>query len=139
MNDFEAIRRLIALYPQLLDARRLAEWGELFTEDGVFLVFNRTLCGRAEIVNAVGGMQPAAPLKHAVLNPVIDLVDGDRAKAWTDFSVFMTTADGIRTSNFATYHDHLAKGADGRWRIAQRALLSPGDALPSGVDPVPSA
>ena len=139
MNEFEAIRRLIALYAQLLDAKRLAAWGELFSEDAVFLVFGRTLRGRAEIMSAVGGMQPAAPLKHAVLQPVIDLIDVNRARAWTDFSVFMTTSEGIRTSNFATYHDRLAKGPDGRWRIAQRAIVSPGDALLSGVDPVPSA
>jgi hypothetical protein len=27
MNDIEAIRRVIALYPQLLDAKRRDDWG----------------------------------------------------------------------------------------------------------------
>lgn len=138
MNDYEAIRRLIALSAQLLDAKRLREWGELFSEDAVFLVFGRALRGRAEIVREIGAMQPEAPLKHAVLQPVIDLVDVDRARTWTDFSVYVTTPGGIRTANFATYHDRLAKGADGRWRIAQRAIVAPGDALPAGVDALPS-
>ena len=36
--DLEAIRRVIAIYGQLLDSKRLAEWGELFAEDAVFRV-----------------------------------------------------------------------------------------------------
>jgi uncharacterized protein (TIGR02246 family) len=140
MNDYEAIRRLLAIYALLLDARRLREWGELFSEDALFLVFGRTLRGRAEIVAAVGGMQPKEALKHAVLQPVIELVDVDRARAWTDFSVMLAAPDGaVRTTNFATYHDRLRKHADGRWRIAQRAIVAPGDELPPGVDPLPTA
>jgi len=140
MNDLEAIRRLLALYALLLDAKRLPEWGELFTEDAVFLVFGRTLRGRAEIVSAVGSMQPKEALKHAVLQPVIDRVDVDRARAWSDFSVMLAAPDGgVRTTNFATYHDRLRKCDDGRWRIAQRAIVAPGDELPPGVDALPSA
>ena len=37
-GDLEAIRRLIAIYGQLLDSKRFREWGELFTEDAVFRV-----------------------------------------------------------------------------------------------------
>ena len=140
MSDIEAIRRLLALYAQLLDAKRLREWGELFAEDALMLVFGRALRGRAEIVSAIGGLQPKQALKHAVLQPVIDVIDVDRARAWTDFSVMVTAPDGaIRITNFATYHDRLQKGADARWRIAQRAIVAPGDELPPGVDPVPGA
>ena len=32
----EAIRRLMAIYAQLLDSKRIAEWGQLFAEDAVF-------------------------------------------------------------------------------------------------------
>jgi uncharacterized protein (TIGR02246 family) len=140
MHDREAIRRLIALYAHLLDAKRLAAWGELFADGAEFLVLGRTLRGRAEIVAAIGAMQPAAPLKHAVLHPVIELDAPDRARAWTDFSVFVLQPDGkVTVANFATYHDRLAKDASGRWRFAQRAIVSPGGAVPPGVDPVPSA
>lgn len=138
MNDFEAIRRLIALYPQLLDAKRLQEWGLLFAEDAVFDVFGRTLRGRAEIVREIGAMQPAAPLKHAVFAPIIELDDVDRARTWTDFATFASGTNGIAVANFATYHDRLAK-RDGRWLIAHRTIVSAGEAPPAHSGPVPSA
>jgi 3-phenylpropionate/cinnamic acid dioxygenase small subunit len=138
MNDLEAIRRLIALYPQLLDAKRLAEWGGLFAEDAVFDVFGRRLAGRAEIVREIGAMQPAAPLKHAVFAPIIELDAPDRARAWTDFATFASGPSGISVANFATYHDRLARHA-GRWRIAHRTIVSPGDEPPEEVGLVPSA
>ena len=158
MNDLEAIRRLIALYPQLLDAKRLEEWGGLLAEDAIFDVFGRTLRGRAEIVREIGAMQPAAPLKHAVFAPIIELDDVDRARgkprrsaaarnegearvetarAWTDFATFASGPSGISVANFATYHDRLAK-RDGRWQIAHRTIVSAGEPPPPGVGPVPS-
>jgi uncharacterized protein (TIGR02246 family) len=137
MSDLEAIRRLIALYPQLLDAKRLAEWGGLFLEDAVFDVFGRRLVGRDEIVREIGAMQPAAPLKHAVFAPIVELDAPDRARAWTDFATFAQGEAAIGVANFATYHDVLAK-RDGRWRIAHRTIVSPGEKPPADVGPVPS-
>jgi uncharacterized protein (TIGR02246 family) len=138
MNDLEAIRRLIALYPQLLDAKRLEEWGGLFAEDAVFDVFGRRLVGRAEIVREVGAMQPAAPLKHAVFAPIVELDAPDRARSWTDFATFAQGEAGIAIANFATYHDLLAK-RDRRWRIAHRTIVSAGEKPPAHVGPVPGA
>jgi hypothetical protein len=138
MNDLEAIRRLIALYPQLLDSKRLEEWGGLFAEDAIFDVFGRTLRGRAEIVREVGAMQPAAPLKHAVFAPIVELDAVDRARAWADFATFAQGPSGIAIANFATYHDVLAKQG-GRWRIAHRTIVSAGEKPPEDVGAVPSA
>ena len=81
MNDHEAIRRLIALYGQLLDSRRFGDWGELFLEDGTFRVYGRTYRGRDEIEREIGGMQPPTPAKHVVLQPVIVIHDPDRILA----------------------------------------------------------
>jgi 3-phenylpropionate/cinnamic acid dioxygenase small subunit len=138
MNDYEMIRRLIALYPQLLDAKRLEEWGGLFAEDAIFDVFGRTLHGRTEIVREIGAMQPAAPLKHAVFAPIIELDDVDRARAWTDFATLAAGPSGIAVANFATYHDRLAK-RDGRWRIVHRTIVSAGEQPPADVGFVPGA
>jgi 3-phenylpropionate/cinnamic acid dioxygenase small subunit len=138
MNDLDAIRRVIALYPQLLDAKRLEAWGGLFTEDAVFDVFGRTLRGRAEIVREIGAMQPAAPLKHAVFAPIVELDAADRARARTDFATFAQGEPGIVVANFATYHDLLAKQGD-RWRIARRTIVSAGEPPPAHVGPAPSA
>ena len=49
LESLEAIRRLTAIYAQLLDSRRIAEWGELFTRDAVYEVYGKTLRGRDEI------------------------------------------------------------------------------------------
>ena len=136
MNDLEAIRRLIALYPQLLDAKRLEEWGGLFAEDAIFDVFGRRLTGRAEIVREIGAMQPETKLKHAVFAPIVELDAPDRARAWTDFATFAQGPSGISIANFATYHDVLAK-RDGRWRIAHRTIVSAGENAPKNVGAVP--
>ena len=142
MNDFEAIRRLIALYGQLLDAKRLAEWGELFTEDAVFRVWGQTHRGRAAIVREIGGMQAEAPGKHVVLQPVIDWNGGDAAWAWTDLCALATTAskdaafgrNAIGIATMGRYHDRLKRSAeDGRWRIEERVLVMAGETVPDGV------
>jgi len=140
MDDLERIRRLVALYAQLLDSGRLAEWGELFTTDATFSVYGRTYRGRAEIVREIGGMQPGpgASVKHLLLAPVIDLAADGTALAWTDMTVFAAGAD--RAAQIATlgrYHDRLVR-IDGRWRFRERVLVFSGDPVPEGVAPVPA-
>jgi uncharacterized protein (TIGR02246 family) len=133
----EAIRRLIALYGQLLDSKRLDDWGELFTPDATFSVWGRTYRGRAQIVDEIGGMQPEAPGKHVVLQPVIDLEEAGRARAWTDLTAFATTEQGIEIATIGRYHDRLVV-QDGRWRFAERVLVMGGEDLPEGVAPSPA-
>src|SRR5579859_5135108 len=78
MDDDAAILRLITVYSQLLDDGRWDEWGELFTEDAVFAVWGNVHRGRAEIVEAISGMQPERPGKHVAFATVVD-VAGDEA------------------------------------------------------------
>lgn len=138
--ELERIRRLVALYGQLLDSGRLAEWGELFTRDAVFSVYGRTYRGRDEIVREIGGMQPPPdrPVKHLLLAPVVDL-DGDAtALAWTDMTVYATGADGrIGIATMGRYHDRLVR-EDDRWRFRERVLVFAGQPVPEGVAPGPS-
>ncbi len=134
----ESIRRLIALYGQLLDSGRLDDWGQLFTFDAVFRVWGETYAGREKILAGIGGMQPAAPGKHVILTPVIDLDDAEHARAWTDLTAFATTPDGISIATIGRYHDRIALD-QGRWRFAQRVIVMAGEPLPSDVDPTPPA
>jgi hypothetical protein len=139
-DDFEQIRRLVALYAQLLDAGRLSDWGELFTDDASLSVYGRTYRGRAEIVREIGGMQPGPerPVKHLLLQPVIDLVPGDAALAWTDMTVFATGPEGrMSIATMGCYHDRLLR-VQGRWRFGERVLVFAGEPLPEGVHPVPA-
>lgn len=134
----ESIRRLVAVYAQLLDDKRLDAWGDLFTEDAVFSFWGRTCCGRDEIVREVGGMQAPTPGKHACFQPVIDLVDDDHARVWTDFAALASDAEGrIFPATMARYHDELVRGGDGRWRFARRVIVFAGEAVPDGVAPSP--
>ena len=134
-SDLEAVRRLIALYGPLLDSGRLAEWGELFTDDAVFSVYGRTYRGRVEIVREIGAMQPPPerPVKHLLLAPVVDF-DGDgSARAWTDMTVYATGEDGrIAIATMGRYHDRLVRDG-GRWRFRERVLVFAGQSVPEGV------
>lgn len=136
-ETLEAIRRLMAIYAQLLDSKRIAEWGQLFTEDAVFEVWGQSWRGRAAIEAGIGGMQPELPGKHIVLTPVVDLQGPDRALAWTDLSAFASTKDGISIATIGRYHDELVRQG-GRWRIAKRVVVMAGESLPAGVAPSPS-
>ena len=140
MEDYEAIRRLIAIYAQLLDSRRFDEWGELFRADATFLVWGRKYRGRDEILREIAGMQPADhPGKHALLQPVMDLMGEGRALAWTDMSVMTTTDRGIEVATIGLYHDELVRDSSGgRWRFASRAIVMAGEPLPEGVAPAPA-
>ena len=139
LHECERIRRLIALYAQLIDSRRFADWGELFTEDALFSVWGRSYRGRAEIVREIGGMQPERPGKHMPLQPVIDLAPGGgRALAWTDLAVLFTGEDGrIGVATLGRYHDRLVE-QDGRWRFASRVLVLGDEPVPEGAAALPS-
>ena len=140
MDDYEAVRRLVAIYAQLLDSLRFDEWGELFRVDATFLVWGRETRGREEILREIAGMQPAdRPGKHALLQPVIDLVHEGRALVWTDMSVMTTTAQGIEVATIGRYHDEVARDpSGGRWRFVSRAIVMAGEPLPEGVAPAPA-
>ena len=138
VNDYEAIRRLIALYGQLLDSKRFEAWADLFTVDARFFVWGRVSEGREAIVRDIGGMQPDAPGKHVILQPVIDIEDARHARCWTDLSALLTVEESIRIMTIGRYHDLLVKDEeDGLWRFAERALVMGGEEVPEGVMPSP--
>ena len=129
----EGIRRLIALYAQLLDSHRYDEWGRLFSEDAAFSVGQATYRGRAEIQREICGMmQPEIPTKHMLVQPVIDFEGPARALAWTDMAGLVTDEAGIARANIGRYHDRLVF-EDERWRFAARALVIAGEERPAGV------
>ncbi len=139
MNDLEAIRRLLAIYGQLLDSKRIEEWGELFSEDAVFRVWGQTYRGRDEIKREIGGMQPDTPAKHIVLQPVIDLDGEDRARAWTDLCAASTQDGEIRLATIGRYYDQLARDSKrDRWQIVRRVLVLGDEEVPADVDPSPA-
>lgn len=135
-----AIQRLIAVYAQLLDCGRLADWGQLFTEAARFRVYGRTYESRTTLLAEIGGMQPPPdrPGKHICLVPVIDLAGDDRALAWTDFLAAATNESGkINVATIGRYHDELVRDGK-RWRFASRTIVMAGEPLPDDVVPSPA-
>ena len=131
----DAIQRTIAIYAQLLDSRRLTEWGELFAEDAVFRFGTDRWVGRDAIVAGIGGMQPPPerPVKHVCLVPVIDLQDSANARAWTDFSAFATGDDGrVSIATIGRYYDEMRFDGD-RWRFSQRAIVMANESPPGDL------
>lgn len=145
MGHRRDIKRLSALYSQLIDDGRYEEWADLFTEDAVFSVWGNTYEGRTTIRDAISGMQPEMPGKHVAFATVIDLGQGKNPKqalAWTDFISLADTGPGEwgRSYSIATaarYYDVLVRDETG-WRFQRRSIRMAGEALPEGATESPA-
>ncbi|BBX18314.1 MULTISPECIES: nuclear transport factor 2 family protein [Mycolicibacterium] len=133
MDDYEEIRRVIALHAQLLDERRWADLAALFCDDGVLPWAGQTFRGRKAIMEGLPATQPSTPhrIKHFVYAPVIDIYENE-ARAWSDVIVSLIPEDGPAEMSFVgRYHDHLRR-EDGRWRLSKHITVKTGDVLPDG-------
>lgn len=136
-RDDTAIRRVIALYGQLLDDRRFDEWADLFLDDAVVMGY----AGREAFLKGIAGSQPPTPTKHIACSTIVDLA-GDQARAWTDAIALLDIGAGPNGSrSYAQfpmrYYDEFVR-VDGRWRIARRDSTLPGATLPSGAQKTPA-
>ena len=124
MSDEEAIRRTIAQYAHFCDDGRFDEWADLFTADARLSALGATYVGRDDVKGWITKYQGPAELrgKHVCANTVID-VDGDVARAWTDY-IFVDQAQAI--ISVGRYHDQLAREPD-RWRFRERRIVFLGD------------
>ena len=136
-QDDNQIRRIIALYGQLLDDRRFDEWADLFLSDAIVMGY----AGRDAFLKGIAGIQPPTPTKHIACSTIIDLAV-DSAYAWTDAIALVDIGGGPNGSqSYAQfplrYYDEFVR-ADGRWRIARRDSVLPGAPLPSGARRTPA-
>lgn len=131
MNDHEAIRRVIALYCQLIDDKRFDAWSELFADDGAFVARGMAIEGRANIREQISKLMAEATTKHTAGQPVIDIQpNGTEAYVWTDVVTFAKAGDVSSIATLGRCYDHLRRSADGRWRIARREMVLTGGAAP---------
>lgn len=145
MNDHEALRRLIALYAQLLDDRRWADLAGLFTEDGTLPWAGRTLRGREEIAAGLPQTQPDTPgrIKHFTFPPVLDVSPSvgagvAEARGWTDVIVSLVNpGEPAEMSYVGRYHDRFRR-AGGKWRYVSHVTVATGDPVPEGESPPPA-
>jgi len=126
LEDLAAIERLFMDYRRHLDARDLHAYSRLFCEDGEWS--GRT--GRAVGPDAIRRMleenlspnppAPGATSWHVVSNPVIDLIDGDRASAQVSWALIRRgEGDQPQIALLGHYDDLLAR-EDGRWKFKRR-------------------
>ena len=123
MSDEEAIRQTIAQYAHFCDDGRFDEWAELFALDARFSALGETHEGRSEAKAWIMKFQtPELRGKHVCTNTVID-VDGDQARAWTDY-IFVDRSGAI--ISVGRYHDRLVRDGK-RWRFQERRIVFVGD------------
>jgi 3-phenylpropionate/cinnamic acid dioxygenase small subunit len=125
VDDKDAIRELLAEYCFRLDDGRFAEMAALFTEDGTWDTAFGKAVGHAAIAalaqslrERAGAARPRAV--HLVTNIVIAL-DGDRARARSNWMVIENNAAGPKIGSGGAYLDDIAK-TSGRWRLRYRKI-----------------
>ena len=123
-----AIIRLFADYGYFLDDRNLRAYAELFADDGEWIGGVGRAKGREEIFR----MMSEADLSpnhsesghlsvHVVTNPRIN-IEGDRAAAWSKFTVFEKAENGTpRVRRVGHYRDQLVREGDA-WKFLQRIV-----------------
>ncbi|MFV3129638.1 nuclear transport factor 2 family protein [Niveispirillum sp. KHB5.9] len=121
-----AISNLIGRYGLTVDDRDLEGLGDLFTPDGAFRSKDGVLNaqGRAAVMEQYRGRFAAlGPCNHFTHDHVIDFDEGDpdratgivtsHAEVWRNGQAMLTAL---------RYNDQYRRGADGKWRFADRLL-----------------
>jgi 3-phenylpropionate/cinnamic acid dioxygenase small subunit len=125
-SDEDRIRTTIAQYCHFCDDGRWDEWLDLYAPEAQFTVMGRTYEGHEELRAFIENAQPPERRgKHMTFNSVVE-VDGDAARAWTDFAFLARTPDGMRVATAGRYHDRFRRDAD-RWRFTERRIVFPGE------------
>lgn len=140
-DDYSQISTLMTQYSYALDNRDAKGWASVFTDDGMFRAAMFCLVGRKELAGLIDKMnaRPTTPEStnrpknhHIESSLSIEYVDRDHALS---HSFVMVVGDvgrnhvggGIETTG--TYDDKLTR-VNGRWLIADRLEVSPGDGPP---------
>jgi hypothetical protein len=123
----ENIKQLKARYFRLIDQRRWAEWGEVFTTDAVMEVpdVDTLYRGRAEIVAKVSEVLAGATTCHHGHMPEITITSpGTATGTWAMFDYVEWPSHDDRR-NGVTGYGHYSESyvvEDARWRIASLRL-----------------
>ena len=136
--DKLAIREVLEAFLRHMDDGAVDRLVALFDEDGVFGMWGSDRIGRDDIAGYFRPEPKDDPLPwytpgeegrqphvvHLCGNPLVEL-EGDRAKAESDFVVFHASGPGTFAPAFAgRFRDHLRKDENGRWLITSRGLVT---------------
>ena len=128
MSQTELVRRLLALYCQLLDDSRYDDWSQLFTADAVWILGDREYRGRPAIKAYMDQLRRERPdwrTQHKCTNLVIDL-DGATGRVTSDLAFLSRTGEEPwRVTSLGRYHDQIVQRADASgWQFAERRLVN---------------
>jgi 3-phenylpropionate/cinnamic acid dioxygenase small subunit len=123
----EEVRRTLALYAHRHDSRDVDGYAELFARDGSFVSARAEHRGRGAVKEFIADLYRTQPkdrrTKHLCANSIVD-VDGQTARAVTDFVAYERLGDGAwRVHTIGQYQDRLIL-EDGMWRFAERRVVS---------------
>ncbi len=123
MNDEDRIRRTLNEYSQLLDDGRFDEWADLFTEDARLELGDQATVGRPAIRAYMAEVQASGRRgMHVTTNSLVDVdVDGDTARATTDYLFVRPGAEGLVLVAAGRYHDRMVRDGE-RWRFRVRSI-----------------
>lgn len=118
------IRRLLAMYCQLIDDGRFDEWIQLFTDDIEFVVMGMHKHGHAELRGFIEPSQQAdARGKHMISEPWIEVTSTDAATATTDFAWVSKQGE---VGQSGRYLDRIVHNGE-RWQFQRREIVFTGD------------
>lgn len=110
LADKMAIREILDEYCLRLEVGTFEEWLNLFTDDSVYEVYGKTLCGR----EAINAMLSKAPHGVHIGGPMRIAIDGDEAKTLQNYVFF---GENDKYSNKGWYYRTLVRTTAG-WRIS---------------------
>lgn len=126
LEDERAIREVLVLYGEYLDAKDYANYASLFARDGRLTVAWGSATGPAAIEKLLvenAGVPSAGYINmdrfHLMTTAVVH-VDGDRATARSRYTVFEASPENRPSAvHSGRYEDELVRESDG-WKIRRR-------------------
>lgn len=144
MNDFDAIRNLIACYGQTVDAvpRAPQRYANLFIAEGSFTDNGVVITPRSKIrmlMEAALIAEKEQPLlsgtRHLQFNTVIN-VAGDTASSTSQVIVLtLNDSHGWRIRGSGLYTDEIVRDTDGQWKFKSREVSWFKDMGPDPLSP----
>ncbi len=116
-----AILRTIATYCQTCDDGRFAEFAACFAEDAVMSVPGMPEVRGREAIEAwiARAMPPEKRGKHVTINPIVTLLDPERATASTDY-LFLDK--DLQITSAGRYLDELVRDGTDDWLFTRRQI-----------------
>jgi len=127
MTQVAQVRRLLALYCQLLDDRRYEEWSQLFAEDGSWELGGHSYRGPSQtraFMDRLLAERPERRTKHLCTNALIELDDA-QGRVTSDYVMLAREPQDApwTVASMGRYLDRVVQRVDGAgWQFAERRL-----------------